>query len=146
MSKGGSQVESMVNTKGEVKTVKPDDNGILIIGEAGKVFASRGSLLASKSEILNEPPKLSEPLYDKIESNHFGNFLDCVASRKDPICTPTVGGGSVIVCHLGVIALQLGVGKELTWDPVLHRFSGANADAANAKIARPRRHGPIPLA
>jgi hypothetical protein len=83
MSKGGSQVESMVNTKGEVKTVKPDDNGILIIGETGKVFASRGSLLASKSEILNEPPKLSEPLYDKIESNHFGNFLDCVASRKD---------------------------------------------------------------
>ncbi|MEI8213842.1 MAG: Gfo/Idh/MocA family oxidoreductase [Planctomycetota bacterium] len=146
MSKGGSQVENMVNTKGEAKTVKPDDNGILIIGETGKVFASRGSLLASKSEILSEPPKLSEPLYDKIESNQFGNFLDCVASRKDPICTPTVGGGSVIVCHLGVIALQLGVGKELTWDPVHHRFSGANAEAANAKIARPRRYGPIPLA
>jgi hypothetical protein len=94
---------------------------------------------------LTQPPALSQPLYDKIETNQFGNFLDCVASRKDPICTTTVGGGSVIVCHLGVIALQMGVGKELTWDPINHRFTGANAEAANAKIGRPRRHGPITL-
>ncbi|MFN7732833.1 MAG: Gfo/Idh/MocA family protein [Pirellula sp.] len=145
MSRGGSAAEGLVNAKGESKSVKPDDNGVLVIGESGKVFVSRGSLLASRGDILTQPPALSQPLYDKIETNQFGNFLDCVASRKDPICTTTVGGGSVIVCHLGVIALQMGVGKELTWDPINHRFTGANAEAANAKIGRPRRHGPITL-
>jgi len=146
MSKGGSAVDGLVNAKGESKTVKPDDNGVLILGESGTVFVSRGSLLASQGSILNSPPKLEKPLYDQIETNQFGNFLDCVASRKDPICTTTVGGGSVMVCHLGVIALQMGAGKALTWDPVAHRFTGANAELANSKIARPRRSGPIPLA
>jgi hypothetical protein len=68
-----------------------------------------------------------------------------VKSRKDPICSATVGGGSVIICHLGVIALQMGVGKELTWDPAKYQFTGANAEAANSKIARARRTGPIKL-
>ena len=78
-------------------------------------------------------------------SHHFGNFLDCIVTRKDPICSATVGGGSVIICHLGVIALQMGVGKELSWDPVKHVFSGVNAEQANSKIARARRTGPIRL-
>ena len=56
-----------------------------------------------------------------------------------------VGGGSVIICHLGVIALQIGVGKELSCDPVKYQFTGANAELANNKIARARRTGPIKL-
>lgn len=145
MSKGGSSAEGLFNAKGDAKKVGPDDNGVLIRGETGTVFVSRGGAWASKKEFLTEPLKLETPLYDKMETNHFGNFLDCLYSRKDPICSAAIGGGSVIVCHLGVIALQLGVGKELTWDPITHKFSGANADAANAKIGRARRSGPIQL-
>jgi predicted dehydrogenase len=139
MSRHGSEVPQLLNAKGESKSVKPDDNGVLIKGESGTVFVSRGSILASSKEILDTPPKLSTPLYDKMETNHFGNFLDCVASRNEPICSATVGGGSVIICHLGVIALQLGQGKVLNWDSKTHRFTGENADAANARLARPRR-------
>ncbi len=143
MSRGGSAVEGLVNAKGDAKQVKPDDNGVLVKGESGTVFVSRGSLLANKIEFLTQAPKLDTPLYDKLETNQFGNFLDCISTRKDPICTTAVGGGSVMVCHLGVIALQIGKGKELTWDPKTYRFSGNNAELANARVARPRRHGPI---
>ncbi len=145
MSKGGTEVEGLISAKGTERKVTADENGVLIQGETGTVFVGRNLLLASKQELLTTPPKLDIPVYDKITTNHYGNFLDCIKSRKDPICSATVGGGSVIICHLGVIALQMGVGKELTWDPAQHLFTGANADAANSKIARARRTGPIKL-
>jgi predicted dehydrogenase len=144
MSRGGTTAD-LVDAKGKEKKVTADDNGILIYGDEGKVFVSRSGVYASKQQLLTEEPKLKAPLYDKLEVNHFGNFLQCIESRKDPICSATIGGGSVIICHLGVIALQLGVGKQLTWDPDNHRFSGANADFGNARIARARRSGPIQM-
>ncbi len=145
MSKGGTEVDGLVSAKGAARKVTGDENGVLIQGEMGTVFVGRNLLLANKQELLSEPPELDKPLYDKINTNHFGNFLDCIESRKDPICSATVGGGSVIICHLGVIALQMGVGKELSWDPTKHQFTGANAEVANSKIARARRTGPIKL-
>jgi predicted dehydrogenase len=145
MSRGGTEMPGMLDAKGDSKKVSADDNGILIQGENGSVFVSRGGIWANKKEMLSQPVKLETPLYDKLETNHFGNFLDCVASRKAPICSAKVGGGSVIICHLGVIALQIGAGKELTWDPKAYKFTGANSDLANSKIARARRTGPIKL-
>ncbi|MEQ1829549.1 MAG: Gfo/Idh/MocA family oxidoreductase [Pirellula sp.] len=146
MSRKGSVVEGMFNARGESKRVNADDNGALIQGDSGTIFVSRGGILASKKELLSESVKLETPLYDKLETNHFGNFLDCVDSRKDPICSAKVGGGSVIICHLGVIALQLGTGKELTWDPTKYQFTGPNADLGNVRIGRSRRSGPIKTA
>ncbi|MGL4553165.1 MAG: Gfo/Idh/MocA family protein [Gemmataceae bacterium] len=142
MSGGGTDAGEMVNKDGNVPTRKdkkamkvgPDENGVLFQGEGGKLFVGRGALLASDAKILSEPLKDDPKVYDGRPTNHMENFVECVKSRKAPICDAAVGGGSVIVCHLGVIALM--TGKKLTWDPSKRRFTDEDA---NKLLARARR-------
>ena len=112
-------------------------NGLIIEGEDGKwVFVSRGTIEASDKAILDEPlPKDFKPLYDGRPVSHMANFVECIKSRKLPICDISVGFGSVTVCHIGTISTRLG--KKLRWDPLKKEFLG-DADA-NAMLSRPMR-------
>jgi len=127
----------------ELDGISGSENGIMVFGENGTVFVNRGMVVASDPKILSTPLGKDDPkLYATRPPNHMGNFLDCVKSREQPICNVDVGGGSVIVCHLGTIALRSGL--KLTWDAKSNTFTGENAEAGNKMLSREMR-GPWKL-
>jgi predicted dehydrogenase len=110
----------------EVKNLSDSENGILFLGEKGTIFVSRGLLLASDAKILSEPLKDDPKIYDGRPVNHMENFLDCVAKRKEPITSVNIGASSVIICHIGAIALR--TGKKLKWNAKEFMFDDAEAN------------------
>jgi hypothetical protein len=109
-------------------------HGIKFLGSDGWIWVTRGTIQASDPAILSEElPESAPRVY--ASSDHMGNFIECVKSRQDPICTAAIGHRSASLCHLGVIAIRLG--RRLDWDPVKEQF--VNDDEANGYVARPMR-------
>jgi predicted dehydrogenase len=98
------------------------ENGVTFIGEEGEIFVSRGRIGASDKKLISDP--LADDAIRLYESDdHMQNWLDCLVSRKDPICHAEVGHRSVSVCHLANISLRLG-GRKMTWDAAAEQFIG----------------------
>jgi predicted dehydrogenase len=113
--------------------------GVRFDGENGQwIFVSRSDdVVASDRKLIHEPlPANATRLY--LSTNHGGNFIDCIKSRKQPICNVEVGHRSVSVCHIANICLRLG-GDKLTWDPAEEKFTGAGSEEANKWLSRPMR-------
>ena len=117
-------------------TTSDGENGNRFIGENGWIFVSRNGITASDPKLLSEPlPKDAVKLYHS--SNHMANFLEGVRTRRRPICDVEIGHHSANVCHIGAIALRLGV--PLRWDPKVEQFTGPGADLGNAMVSREYR-------
>lgn len=110
-------------------------NGVHFYGEEGWIFVSRGEIRASDPKIIEEPlPSNAIRLYES--DNHAANFVECIRTRRQPICDAEIGHRSVTICHLCNISLKLG-GRKLRWDPVKEEFIGD--PEANALLKRPAR-------
>jgi len=107
-------------------------NGVKFIGSDGWIEVNRGYFKANPESVANDPWSGQIKLYQS--RDHYGDFLDCIGSRKMPICDVEVGARSVSVCHVGNIAWWLD--KPLKWDPEKERF---NNDEANKWLDRARR-------
>jgi predicted dehydrogenase len=121
---------------GAVKDPKGQQHGIKFIGTDGWIWVTREAIDASKREILTDPlPANAVRVYTS--NNHMANFLECVKSRKAPICPAGVGHRSATIAHLGTTAIRLG--RKLAWDPVKEDF----VDDAEARrfVAREMRKG-----
>jgi len=108
--------------------------GTTFEGEKGTIFINRGAIESTPESILEEPLAANATrLYASAE--HHQDWLDCIKSRKDPICNVEVGHRSATVCHLGNIAVR--TGKKVIWDPKAEKIVG---DAELAKwVSRPYR-------
>jgi predicted dehydrogenase len=125
-------------------------NGVRFIGSEGWIFVSRGGARATASDPVSDKKapkaldasnvKLLEPLSNpKVQlyhsKHHYGNWLECIASGKKPICPIDVGHRSTAACNLGHLAMRFG--RTLKFDPVKEQFIGD--DEANAKLKLPMR-------
>jgi len=119
---------------GGVKDPNGQQHGIKFYGTDGWIWVTRGIIEASDRQLLTQKlPEDAKRVY--LSNNHMGNFIDCVKSRKTPICPADVGHRSASLCHLGVIAIRLG--RKLNWDPAKEQFVG---DAeANSYLTRQMR-------
>jgi Oxidoreductase family, C-terminal alpha/beta domain/Oxidoreductase family, NAD-binding Rossmann fold len=119
---------------GVVLYLKTGGGGTRFEGTKGWVYVNRGKLEAEPKSLLSSVIGPNEiHLYES--HDHKGNFLDCVKSRKDPICAVEIGHRSASVCHLGNISMRLN--RPLTWDPKAEQFPGD--DEANRMLWRSRR-------
>lgn len=120
----------------QLVTSHKGENGVHFQGDEGWIFVSRGVLRASDQRLLEEPlPSNAERLY--VSNDHAANFVECMRSRKQPICDCEIGHRSVSVCHLGNICLRLG-GRRLEWDPEKEDFL---ADAEASQLVARRMRG-----
>lgn len=109
-------------------------NGVLFTGTDGKIEVNRGYLKSWPDNIILEPLSANDVhLYES--PGHRQDWINCIRSRKRPICDVEVGASSVTVCHLGNIAYWLG--RPIKWDPEKHEIIGDTE--ASRWLDRPKR-------
>jgi predicted dehydrogenase len=109
-------------------------NGVKFTGPKGMIEVNRGYFKSDPESIGKEPLGPNDVHLYK-SGDHYRDFLDCVRSRKKPICDVEIGCRSVTVCHLGNLAYWNK--RPLKWDPKTERFIGD--DEANTWLDRPKR-------
>ena len=112
-----------------------DRNGIMFIGEAGRVFVNRGGVYGAPVEQLADEPLPNDAWRVPPSSDHMGNFFHCVKTRDEPVSPVRIQHRTITACHLTNISLRLD--RKLQWDPQTEQITG-DADA-NQWQAREQR-------
>jgi len=136
------------------------DNGILLEGDAGRIFVNRGKLTGKPVEMLADNPLPEDAIKNvykgKQPGDHMRNFFECIQDREDPISDIYSQHRAVSTCHLANISLRLGLkhdaiverhdndeftiqGRELAWDAEQEQV--IDDEEANAMQKRAPRAG-----
>jgi predicted dehydrogenase len=114
-------------------------NGITFYGDKGKIYVNRGKLtLWMGGQLKTDDPKECEAMLPELlpanavrlynSSNHLGDWLACMRSRKAPICDVETGQRTATVCNLVNIAYFHH--QNLKWNPETESFvEGAGQNA-----------------
>jgi hypothetical protein len=90
----------------------------------------RDNIVSHPASILKEPLRPGDARVYRATS-HSGNFLDCVRTRRPPICDSETAVRSMNNILVGGIAIALQ--RAVKWDPVKEEFPGD--DQANRLLS-----------
>jgi len=116
-----------------VEVIHGGPSGCVFIGSEGEIHVDRDRLVSKPESIVKEP--LGDRDVHLFKSpGHHRNWLDCIRSRKRPICDVEIGARSVTVCHLGNLAYWHR--RKLRWDPGKWQFVDDRAANTWLDVAR----------
>ena len=113
---------------------QPKGMGVHFEGSEGWIWVTRDGLEASQRSLLTSVIGPDE-VHLKRSDDHHRNFLDCVRSREETITPARIAHRSIMIGHLGLVAMKLG--RKVHWDPAAERF--LNDLEANRLLSRPMR-------
>ena len=125
----------------EIEIKHDGSNGIIFEGTKGRLFVNRGRLTGKPVEDLASNPlpgdALEEAYKGRSLTNHFENFFDAVAAKKEPISDVHSHHRALSTCHLAGIAAR--VGRKIQWDPKAEKIVGD--EQAQGLVDREKRRG-----
>ena len=109
--------------------------GLAFVGDLATLTVDRNKLLV-RPEWDSQAKKGKTEEYKFTEgkeshSEHAKNFLECIKTRKKPVCTPETGRAAAVHVHIPNIAARTGE-SMLLWDDANNRFT--NSEKANQLI------------
>lgn len=122
------------NVPDEVKT--SNRNGVMFIGDKGRIFVNRAGVYGKAAEELASNPLPADAWKVRPSREHMENFFDCVKSRELPVAPAGVGHRSLVPCHLTNISIRLG-GRPIHWNPEKEEIIGD--PEATAMMGREQR-------
>jgi hypothetical protein len=117
----------------EIKTY--NRNGIMFIGDEGRVFVNRGGIYGKPADELKNNPLPAGAWRVYPSTDHMANFVECLKTRKQPASPVQVEHRTITACHLTNISLRLQ--RKIVWDPQKQEILGD--DEANAWQKRQQR-------
>ena len=110
----------------EVK--KADRNGIMFVGDQGRVFVNRGGIYGKPVDELPENPLPADAWRVRPSSDHMGNFFACHKTGDRPVASADIEARTITACHLTNLSIRLD--RKLNWDPVSEQIIGDGEAAA----------------
>ena len=106
------------------------DDGWVETGDSGRILVAPDTLRKELGTIASGP--MGERLvadqlsYGEDPFMHVRNFIDCVKTRRQPVCNADVICSSHLACHASALSWMLK--RELTFDPINVEFTDAEAN------------------
>jgi len=97
------------------------DGGACFVGTQGRIAVDRDALVSDPPDIVREPLRPDE-VHLYYSPSHSGNFLECIRTRKKPICDADIAHRAASALLLGGVVKQLK--RPLKWDPKAEQFIG----------------------
>jgi len=88
---------------------------VAFVGTKGTAVAARGGFLKVTPDSLSTVVFRPDEDLLEVSTDHFGNWIDCIRTRRKPICPIEAGQRSATLGLLGNLALRFD--RPIKWDP-----------------------------